>query len=332
MKRIVYNAFGDPAEVCRVEEVPDPGLPSAGEVLIEILAFPINPSDLLVIQGRHRTRPAFPAQPGAESVGRVLAIGSGVQGFVPGDLVVPTVREAWVQRRVLPATSLLAVDAGADPLQLAVLRGLPGTAWYMLEDHAPRLPGGWVLQTAANSGVGLCLAALARARGLRSVNIVRRAGAMKAVEDAGGDVVLTDDPATDLAERVLAATAGARPQVAFDAVAGPSTSRLAASLADGASVVVYGLLSGRPCELTPEQLIFNGLSMVGYSLPAALARRSAAMVAGNYLALSRLVASGRLRVPVAATYPMDDIAAALRHAAEDGRDGKILVLAGEIPA
>ena len=325
MKRIAYRAFGDPSEVCRVEEVPEPGLPSAGEVLIEILAFPINPSDLLVIQGRHRTRPALPAQPGAESVGRVLAVGSGVVGFAPGDLVVPTVREAWVQRRVLPAISLLAVDGAADPLQLAMLRGLPGTAWYMLEDHAPRLPGGWVLQTAANSGVGLCLAALARARGLRSVNIVRRTGAMKAVEEAGGDVVLTEEPVSDLAERVLAATAGARPQVAFDSVAGPNTSRLAACLADGAPVVVYGLLSARPCELTPEQLIFHGLSLVGYSLPEALARRSAAVVAGDYLALSRLVAAGRLRVPVAATYPMGDIAAALRHAAESGRDGKVLV-------
>ncbi len=326
MKRIVYRAFGDPAEVCRVEEVPDPGPPGPDEVLVEILAFPINPSDLLVIQGRHRTRPAFPAQPGAESVGRVLAIGSAVEGFAPGDLVVPTVRESWVERRVLPATSLLALDAAADPLQLAMLRGLPGTAWYMLEDYAPRLPGGWVLQTAANSGVGLCLAALARDRGLRSVNIVRRAGAMKAVVDAGGDVVLTEEPAADLADRVLAATAGVRPQVAFDAVAGPNTSRLAASLADGAPIVVYGLLSGHPCELTAEQLIFHGLSLVGYSLPAALARRSAAVVRRDYLALSRLVAAGRLNVPIAATYPLAEIGRALAHAARGGRDGKILVL------
>lgn len=327
MKRIAYRAFGNPAEVCRVEDVPDPGPPGAGEVLVEILAFPINPSDLLVIEGRHRTRPAFPAQPGAESVGRVLAVGGAVEGFAPGDLVVPTVRESWVQRRLLPAASLLAVDAAADPLQLAMLRGLPGTAWYMLEDHAPRLPGGWVLQTAANSGVGLCLAALARARGLRSVNIVRRAGAAKAVEEAGGDVVLTEEPAADLAERILAATAGIRPEVAFDAVAGPNTSRLAAALADNAPVVVYGLLSGRPCELTAEQLIFHGLSLVGYSLPAALARRSAEVVRRDYLALSRLSAAGRLKVPVAATYPMQEIGAALRHAGKGGRDGKILVTA-----
>lgn len=328
MKRIAYDRFGDPAAVCRVETVPDPGLPGPGEALVEILAFPINPSDLLVIRGAHRSRPSFPAQPGSESVGRVLAIGEGVAEVAPGDLVVPMARETWVERRVLPAAELLAVDPGADPLQLAMLRGLPGTAWFMLEDHAPREAGRWVLQTAANSGVGLSLATLARDRGLRSVNIVRRADAMDAVRVAGGDVVLLADPVATLAERVLAATGGARPCVAFDAVAGPDTRQLAACLADGAPIVVYGLLSGKPCELTPEQLIFHGLTLAGYSLPAALARRSASVVRRDYLALSRLIAAGRLHVPVAATYPLDAIAEALAHAARQGRDGKVLVRTG----
>ena len=325
MKRIVYHRFGNPAEVCRVETVADPARPGPGEVLVEIIAFPINPSDLLVIRGVHRSRPSLPAQPGSESVARIVEIDAGVSELAPGDLVVPTARETWVQRRVLPATELLAVDPAADPLQLAMLRGLPGTAWFMLEDHAPREAGRWVLQTAANSGVGLSLATLARDRGLRSVNIVRRADAIDAVRAAGGDVVLLAEPAATLAERILAATGGERPRVAFDAVAGPDTRHLAASLADGAPIVVYGLLSGKPCELTPEQLIFHGLSLVGYSLPAALARRSAAVVHRDYLALSRLVATGRLHIPVAATYPLDAIAEALAHAAQEGRDGKVLV-------
>lgn len=326
MKRIAYREFGSPATVCRVEETADPGPPGPEDVLVETLAFPINPSDLLVIEGRHRNRPPLPAQPGAESVVRVLAVGSAVSGFAPGDVAVPLVRESWVQRRVLPASALLAVDAGADPLQLAGLRGLTGTAWYMLEDYAPRVPGSWVLQTAANSGVGLCLATLARARGLRSINIVRRAEAAKAVTDAGGDVVLLAEPIASLAERVLAATSGTRPHVAFDAVAGPGTCQLAACLADESPIVVYGLLSGEPCELTPEQLIFQGLSLVGYSLPAALARRSTGVIRRDYLELSRLVAAGRLRIPIAATYPLAAIGAALTHAAKGGRDGKVLVL------
>ncbi len=327
MKRIAYDRFGDPAAVCRVETVADPGPPGPGEVLVEILAFPINPSDLLVIRGAHRSRPSFPAQPGSESVGRVLALGDAVAGLAGGGPGVATGRPTRVQRPGRRATELLAVDPGADPLQLAMLRGLPGTAWFMLEDHAPREAGRWIVQTAANSGVGLCLATLARDRGLRSVNIVRRRDAVDPVKAAGGDVVLLADPAATLAERVLAATGGERPRVAYDAVAGPDTRQIAACLADGAPIVVYGLLSGKPCELTPEQMIFHGLSLTGYSLPAALARRSDAVVRRDYLALSRLIAAGRLNVPVAATYPPESIAEALAHAAREGRDGKVLVRA-----
>jgi trans-2-enoyl-CoA reductase len=326
VKRIAYHAFGEPAAVCRIEDMPDPPPPGPDQVLVETLAFPINPSDLLRIEGRHRQRPPLPAQPGSESVARVVAIGSGVAGFAPGDIVVPMLGESWLQRRVLPASALLAVDQAADPQQLSMLRGLPGTAWYMLEDFAPRSPSSWILQTASNSGVGLSLATLARDHGLRSVNIVRRPEAMPAVTAAGGDVVLLADPLDTLAERVLAATSGARPMAAFDAVAGPATRAIAACLADHAPIVVYGVLSGLPCEITPQQLIFHSLSMVGYSLPAAIARRTPEVVQRDYMALSRLVASGRLTVPIMATYPLAAIATALRHAAEGGRDGKILVL------
>lgn len=327
VKRIAYGAFGDPAKVCRIEDVAEPAPPGLGEALVEIIAFPINPSDLLRIEGKHRFRPAFPAQPGSESVARVLGVGPSVTSVKPGDVVVPTIGESWVQRRTLPATSLLSVDPKADPHQLSVLRGLPGTAWYMLEDHGPREPGGWVLQTAANSGVGLSLAMLARDRGLKTVNIVRRRDAMDAVKRAGGDVVLLDEPHATLAERVLAATGGERPKACFDAVAGPITRAIADCLADHAPIAVYGLLSGKPCEVTPQQLIFHGISMVGYSLPASIARRTPEVAQRDYMALSRLVASGRLTVPILATYPLAAIATALRHAAEGSRDGKILVLA-----
>ena len=170
-----------------------------------------------MLESRHRKMPAFSMSLADEAATEQLGAAFAAR-LKPGDVVVPTIGESWVQRRTLPATSLLSVDPKADPHQLSVLRGLPGTAWYMLEDHGPREPGGWVLQTAANSGVGLSLAMLARDRGLKTVNIVRRRDAMDAVKRAGGDVVLLDEPHATLAERVLAATGGERPKACFDAV------------------------------------------------------------------------------------------------------------------
>ena len=94
-------------------------------------------------------------------------------------------------------------DAAADPLQLAMLTANPPTALLMLEQFGALGAGDWVVQNAANSGVGAAVVAVARERGLRTVNVVRRESAAAEVEALGGDLVLVDGP--DLARRVRAA-------------------------------------------------------------------------------------------------------------------------------
>src|SRR5712692_9336500 len=99
MKKIEIGAYGKPEEVARCLEAPDVGTPGHGEIVFEVLAFPINPADLSMIRGSYRLHPSLPATPGAECVGRVSAAGAGVTGFRPGDLVINMQRENWAQRR-----------------------------------------------------------------------------------------------------------------------------------------------------------------------------------------------------------------------------------------
>jgi len=75
------------------------GMPGAGEVTFEVLAFPINPADVMFCRGAYRIKPPLPATPGAECVGRVLAIGEGVSYVAPGDLVINLQRENCAQRQ-----------------------------------------------------------------------------------------------------------------------------------------------------------------------------------------------------------------------------------------
>ena len=119
------------------------------------------------------------------------------------------------------ARRLVALPAGADPLQLSMLTVNPATAALLLSEFVALQPGDWVVQNAANSAVGGYLVQLARARGLRTVNVVRRDGAVAAVQAAGGDVVLVDGD--DLHRRVKAAieaAGGNLPRLAIDAVGG----------------------------------------------------------------------------------------------------------------
>ena len=107
MKQVLIDRYGAPEEVARCAEVPDVGAPAVGEVVFDVLLFPINPADVSFCRGTYRLRPTLPATPGAECVGRVAAVGAGVTHVKPGDLVINLQRENWTQRRRVKADEAL---------------------------------------------------------------------------------------------------------------------------------------------------------------------------------------------------------------------------------
>ena len=324
MKQVQFSAFGVPHEVAACVEVPDVGAPGPDEVVIEVLAFPINPADLLTMTGGYAVRPQLPATLGAECVGRIAAVGSDVRHLAVGERVINLGRDNWCQRRKVPAAQALKVPAHADVLQLAMLKVNPATALLMLRSYVDLQPGDWVIQDAANSAVGTSLIRLATAEGIRTVNVVRRESLIRPLSAIGADVVVV--AGDDLAERVRAATGGALIRLAIDAIGGAMVLRLADCLAEGGTVVNYGLLSGQPCQLGAHHTIFKGITLTGFWLQKALTSMARAGLEALYADLAARVADGTLRVEVEATYPIEEIKAALAHAEREGRSGKILVL------
>ena len=79
MKAAVFESFGEPADVLQVREVPDPHA-GPGQVRVRMIASPINPSDLMVVQGRYGVLPTLPSTPGFEGVGIVDEVGPGLLG------------------------------------------------------------------------------------------------------------------------------------------------------------------------------------------------------------------------------------------------------------
>src|SRR5262244_1761900 len=128
MKQVLIDRYGQPEEVARCADVPDVGAPAPGEVVFDVLASPINPADISFCKGTYRLKPTLPATPGAECVGRVTAIGAGVGRIAPGDLVINLQRENWSQKRRVRADDVIAIPAGTDLRQAAMLRINPPTA------------------------------------------------------------------------------------------------------------------------------------------------------------------------------------------------------------
>src|SRR5438093_1216371 len=172
MKQVLIDGYGQPEQFARCAEVPDVGAPGAGEVVFDVLAFPINPADVSFCRGTYRLKPPLPATPGAECIGRVTAVGAGVSHVKPGDLVINLQRENWAQRRRVKGEDVIPVSAGIDIQQAAMLRINPATALLLLSDVVPLKPGDWVIQNVANSAVGRLVIRVARPRGLEAINVV----------------------------------------------------------------------------------------------------------------------------------------------------------------
>jgi NADPH:quinone reductase-like Zn-dependent oxidoreductase len=323
MKIARFSAFGRPEAVIECVEVADPPAPKADEVSLDVVAFPINPADLLTIEGLYAARPPLPACPGAECVARVRAVGDAVDDVRVGDFVIPLDRENWVQRKVSKANRLIKAPAGVAPLQLAMLKVNPPTAYLMMTKYAKLSPGEWILQTAANSGVGHCLVQLAKAEGLKTINVVRREGLADELIRLGADTVLVDGP--DLAQHITAATDGAPIRLAIDAVGGTQIVRFGDALADEAVVLNYGRLSGENPQLSGHQCVFKRIVLTGFWLVPWLQKLSRPEVAALYDGLARRMAAGTLRVAVEKTFPLEEIKQAVALAGAYRRGGKVLV-------
>ncbi len=330
MKQALLERYGEPSEVVRCAEVPDVGAPGPAEVVFDVLAFPINPADLSMCRGTYRLRPALPATPGAECVGRVTAVGAGVTHVKPGDLVINLQRENWAQRRRVKGADVIAVPSGLDPRQAAMLRINPATALLLLTDVVPLKPGDWVIQNVANSAVGRLVIGLARRRAIKTMNVVRRESLFAELGALGADACVVDGP--ELAEAVKAKTHGAPIPLGLDAVSGRATSRLSACVADGGVVCNYGSMSGEDPVMSRSALSSGGQTLVGFILGRALTRYSLEQIRALYADLAQQVLEGTLSAPVERIYPIEDIKPALAHAQRAERGGKILVAAnGGIP-
>jgi NADPH:quinone reductase-like Zn-dependent oxidoreductase len=323
MKQVLLERYGQPEDGVRCAEVPDVGAPGPGEVVFDVLAFPINPADISMCRGTYRLRPTLPATRGAECLGRVTAVGAGVSHVAPGDLVINLQRENWTQGRRVKGDDVIAIPPGTDVRQGAMLRINPPTALLLLSDIVDLRPGDWVIQNVANSAVGRLVIRLARARGIRTVNAVRRESLFGELTTLGADVCVVDGP--DLAETVKARTGGAAIRLGLDAVSGRATARLSSCLGDGGVVCNYGSMSGEDPVMARGTLVALGQKLVGFILGRGLATRSLAQIRAIYADLGEQVRKGTLSAPVEKVYPIEEIKAAVAHAQQGERTGKILV-------
>lgn len=298
----------------RLIRLPLPGAPTGEDMLVRMLYAPVNPADLLTIDGRYAFSLSADTPIGAEGIGIVEAVGEAVSDLAPGAMVLPLSRGNWCRYRSVARSDVIVVPPDSDRTQAAMWRINPPTA-RLLMTAANVGAGDVIVQNAAASAVATWVRLIAARMNVTVIDIVRRA-------DASLPEAVIDGP--DLAERVAAAAGGRPVRAVLDCVAGEASGRLAQCLVPGGGLIVFGHLSGEPVSVPSQLLTGSALTIRGFSLRPAEAALGQAARIDMFADLLAAADDGRLHLPVRAIVPLSSIDAALELARTAGR-GRVLI-------
>lgn len=319
---VVYKTHGNPAEVLQIETQPWPK-PAPDEAVVQMRAAPINPADINAIEGKYPGRREVPATPGMEGAGVIVDLGAEAKGLKKGALVIlPHHVGTWRDALAAKATELIAVPPEIDPIQAAMLKINPLTAWRLLHGYVDLKRGDWLIQNAANSAAGRAVIQIAHELGHKTVNVVRRAEVIEELRAEGADVVFIDGE--NLREEVKEATKGAPIRLGLNSVGGDSALRIANTLAPESTLVSFGAMSLQPLKIPTGLLIFKDLRFRGIWINKWYDNATMQQRMDAFRPLFEMAKRGSLKTRVERTYPLSEVKAAVAHAAQSKRNGKII--------
>jgi len=299
-----------------VVERPDPE-PGSGEVLVRVRGAGLNGADMLQRRGRYPAPPGAPADiPGLELAGEVAALGPGAERFSVGDRVMGIVAGGGQAELVTVHERVLMPVP--ERLSWAEAGGLPEvftTAHDALFTQADLQPGERLLVHGGAGGVGTAGIQLARAAGARVIATVRNESVRDQVAALGAEVIAPEE-------------FGSRGpfDVILELVGAPNLGEDVAALATCGRIMVIGIGGGAKGELNLAAL----MAVRGRVLASTLRPRPLEEKALTARAVERsvlpLIAAGTVNVPIAATYPLDEVEVAYERFTAGGKLGKIVLL------
>ncbi|GAB2917240.1 zinc-binding dehydrogenase [Streptomyces sundarbansensis] len=334
MRALAFRGYGDPSRVLQLTDLPCPE-PGPGEVRVRLSARPINPSDLLFVQGSYGRDARFTLRPdsgdlhagwavaGFEGAGTVDALGPGTTGPPPGTRVAVSATGTWQEHVCVPRTSVISIPGGVSTEAACQLTVNPFTAHLLVHDIALD-PGDTLILTAGASAVSRMVIHLANERGVRCLPVVRHPEQARALALLGTRPVPADS-ADALTEAVRDTMEHGRVGAVLDAVGGALGAAALRCLRPAGQFISYGMLSGRPIPVHPDDLVFRQVRASGFWLPARLERLDERELTSLNQQVQEAAVRGLPGLEVAETCDLADFRCALEHTMRPGRDGKVVL-------
>jgi NADPH2:quinone reductase len=298
-----------------VEEHPDP-VPGAGEVLVRVHAAGLNGADMMQRRGLYPAPPGSPQDiPGMEFAGEVAGLGPGATRFAEGDRVMAIVG-GGAQAELVTVHERLLMPVPAD-LDWPSAGGLPEvftTAHDAIFTQAMLHPGERLLVHGGAGGVGTAAIQLGSTAGARVTATVRNVEHRDSVAALGAEVIACEDFAEHGPFDVILELVGA-----------PNLAGNLQALATGGRITVIGVAAGAKAELNLLALMGKRARIHGSTLRSRSLEEKALvarLIEGEVLPLFE---EGKLRVPIADTFPLDQVAAAYDRFAAGGKLGKVVL-------
>ena len=259
-----YHEFGKPGDVLKLEKK---SLTTCqkGEVVIQMQAAALHPSDIGLINGSYGELRELPAVAGREGVGTVYSVGEGVDEKLLGrPVALPFSGGSWQEFIKEQADHIILLPSLIPLDQLAISILNPMTAWRLLNDFEYLKPDDFIIQNAGNSAVGLSIIQFAEKLGVRCISLVRSENAkQKLLSFCKTDVFLDKDESV---EEIISLTGGRKCVLALNSVGGMSALRLAKCLSNGGIHVTFGAMDGKAIRFPTRNLIFDDIRFVGFWL------------------------------------------------------------------
>jgi putative PIG3 family NAD(P)H quinone oxidoreductase len=300
-------------------EHPDPS-PGAGEVLVRVRAAGLNGADMAQLRGGYPAPPGWPQDiPGMELAGEVAALGPGPARFASGDRVMAIVGGgAQAELCVVPERALMPVPDGLDWPAAGGLPEVFTTAHDALFSQCGLRVGERLLVHGAAGGVGTAAVQLGVIAGARVHATVRSEELREGVAALGATVIAPEGFASRGPFDVILELVGA-----------PNLADNLAALAIGGRIAIIGVGAGARAEIDLRALMGKRGRIHGSTLRARSPEEKALTARALEHSVLPWFAAGRLRVPIAATFPLREVAAAYERFAAGSKLGKIVLMPGE---
>jgi NADPH:quinone reductase-like Zn-dependent oxidoreductase len=317
-----------------VTSLPEPGQPGPGEILVRLRASSLNYHDYIVVIGGIKTPDG--RIPMSDGAGEVLAVGSGVQAFKPGDSVVSLFFPNWPDGRpieggfagvpgdgadgyarelvIAPATAFTRVPKGYSHAEAATLTCAALTAWRALAVEGKLMAGQTVL-VQGTGGVSIFALQFAKAMGATVIATSSSDAKLERLRGLGADHLINykSEPKWGAVARGLTGGHGVDHVVEVGGAGTMGQSISAARI--GGHISLIGVLAGREAPISTAMIMGKQLRVIGVTVGTRRAQ----------LDMIAAIEANDIRPVIDRHFPLDQLADAFRHQESGAHFGKIVV-------